>query len=115
MDHLLTRRSSRRLYGDILKAGGEIYEYNPGMLHAKCLIIDGIWSVVGSTNFDPRSFGINDEVNFASNDAALALRLEADFVRDIADSNLVTYKKWTARSIFERAHEWLGSIIERQQ
>jgi cardiolipin synthase A/B len=115
MDHLLTRRSSRRLYGDILKAGGEIYEYNPCMLHVKCLVVDGIWSVVGSTNFDPRSFGINDEVNFASNDVALALRLEADFERDIADSNLVTYKKWTARSIFERAHEWLGSIIERQQ
>jgi cardiolipin synthase A/B len=115
MDHLLTRRSSRRLYGDILKAGGQIYEYNPCMLHVKCLLVDGIWSVVGSTNFDPRSFGINDEVNFASNDVALALRLEADFERDIADSNLVTYKKWTARSLFERAHEWLGSIIERQQ
>jgi cardiolipin synthase A/B len=114
-DHLLTRRSSRRLYGEILKAGGEIYEYNPGMMHAKCLLIDGIWSVTGSTNFDHRSFGINDEVNFASNDVALALRLEADFERDVADSNLVTYKTWAARSLFERAHEWLGSILERQQ
>jgi cardiolipin synthase A/B len=114
-DHLLTRRSSRRLYGEILKAGGEIYEYNPGMMHAKCLLIDGIWSVTGSTNFDHRSFGINDEVNFASNDVALALRLEADFERDVADSNLVTYKTWAARSLFERAHEWLGSIVERQQ
>lgn len=114
-DHLLTRRSSRRLYGEILKVGGEIYEYKPGMIHAKCLLIDGIWSVTGSTNFDHRSFGINDEVNFAANDVPLALRLEADFERDVADSKLITYKRWTARSLVERAHEWLGSILERQQ
>jgi cardiolipin synthase len=115
MDHLLTRRSSRRLYGDILRAGGEIYEYDPGMIHVKSLIVDGIWSVVGSTNFDNRSFSINDEVNFGSNDVSLAERLESDFARDVADSTLITYKKWVARSIFERAHEWLGSILERQQ
>ena len=114
-DHLLTRRSSRRLYGDILRAGGKIYEYEPGMIHVKAMIIDGIWSVVGSTNFDPRSFGINDEVNFAAWDTKLAMRLEEDFVADIAQSHLVTYRRWTARSIYERAHEWLGSIIERQQ
>jgi cardiolipin synthase A/B len=115
MDHLLTRRSSRRLYGDILRAGGEIYEYHPGMIHTKSLIVDGIWSVVGSTNFDNRSFGINDEVNFGSNDVGLAARLEKDFALDVADSKLITYKKWAARSLFERAHEWLGSIVERQQ
>ncbi len=114
-DHMLTRRSSRRLYGDILKAGGKIYEYEPGMIHVKALIVDGVWSVVGSTNFDPRSFGLNDEVNFAANDPGLAARLEEDFVADIAESRLVTYRKWTARSLYERAHEWLGSIIERQQ
>lgn len=115
MDHLLTRRSSRRLYGDILRAGGEIYEYDPGMIHVKCLIVDGIWSVVGSTNFDNRSFSINDEVNFGANDVSLALRLESDFASDLADSTLITYKKWGARSILERLHEWLGSILERQQ
>ncbi|MBI3651461.1 MAG: cardiolipin synthase B [Acidobacteria bacterium] len=114
-DHLLTRRSSRRLYGQILNAGGEIYEYEPGMIHAKCLIIDGVWSVVGSTNFDHRSFGINDEVNVACNQVKLAARLEEDFARDVADSKLITYKKWAARSLFERAHEWLGSLLERQQ
>lgn len=115
MDHLLTRRSSRRLYGDILRAGGEIYEYDPGMIHVKCLVVDGLWSVVGSTNFDNRSFSINDEINFGSNDVALAERLESDFATDVANSTLITYKKWVSRSIFERAHEWVGSILERQQ
>lgn len=114
-DHLLTRRSSRRLYGDILKAGGKIYEYEAGMIHVKSMIVDGIWGVVGSTNFDPRSFGINDEVNFAANDTEFAARLEVDFAADLANSKVVTHKRWNARSIFERAHEWLGSIIERQQ
>ena len=62
-DHLLTRRSSRRLYGDLLKHGAAIYEYEPAMIHTKSLLVDGLWTVVGSTNFDSRSFGINDEVN----------------------------------------------------
>ncbi|MBC7912055.1 MAG: cardiolipin synthase B, partial [Pyrinomonadaceae bacterium] len=60
-DHLLTRRSSRRLFGDLLKAGAQIYEYEAAMIHAKTMTIDGVWSVVGSTNFDNRSFGLNDE------------------------------------------------------
>ena len=114
-DHLLTRRSSRRLYGDILKAGGKIYEYDAGMIHVKSMIVDGVWGVVGSTNFDPRSFGINDEINFAAKDTSFAARLEEDFVADLANSKVVTLRRWTARSIVERAHEWLGSIIERQQ
>jgi cardiolipin synthase len=114
-DHLLTRTSSRRLYGDLLKAGAQIYEYEPAMIHAKVMIIDGLWSVVGSTNFDNRSFGLNDEVNLAAFDDRLALRLEEDFARDMAHSRQVTYEQWKRRSIFERAHEWLGWILERQQ
>ncbi len=71
----MTRSSSRRLYGDVLEAGAKIYEYQPSMIHAKILIIDGVWSVVGSTNFDSRSFAINDEVNLAVLDPMLAARL----------------------------------------
>ncbi|HVG21243.1 MAG TPA: phospholipase D-like domain-containing protein [Blastocatellia bacterium] len=114
-DHLLTRTSSRRLYGDLLKAGAHIYEYKPAMIHAKVMIVDGLWSVVGSTNFDNRSFGLNDEVNLAGFDARLAERLQEDFARDVAESHAVTYDEWKRRSIFERAHEWLGWVLERQQ
>jgi cardiolipin synthase len=114
-DHLLTRTSSRRLYGDLLKAGAQIYEYKPAMIHAKVMIIDGLWSVVGSTNFDNRSFGLNDEVNLAGFDARLAKRLQEDFARDMAESHAVTYEEWRRRSIFERAHEWVGWVLERQQ
>jgi cardiolipin synthase len=114
-DHLLTRRSSRRLYGPLLKAGAKIFEYEPTMLHAKVLIIDACWTVVGSTNFDHRSFGINDEVNLASYDTALAARLQEDFRQDLRDSRRITYRKWYRRPLTERAHELLGWLLERQQ
>ncbi|HEX8143505.1 MAG TPA: cardiolipin synthase [Pyrinomonadaceae bacterium] len=114
-DHLLTRRSSRRLFGDLLKAGAQIYEYEAAMIHAKTMIIDGLWSVVGSTNFDNRSFGLNDEVNLAAEDEALAARLAEDFARDLKESRAVSYEEWRRRSIFERIHEWFGWLLERQQ
>jgi cardiolipin synthase A/B len=114
-DHLLTRRSSRRLYGDLLKHGAQIYEYLPSMIHTKSMVIDGSWSVVGSTNFDSRSFGLNDEANLAALDEGLAERLEQDFQNDVAHSRRVTHRKWSRRSPFERVHEWLGWILERQQ
>ena len=114
-DHLLTRRSSRRIYGELLKHGAQIFEYKPAMIHTKSLVVDGVWSVVGSTNFDSRSFGINDEMNIAALDEGLADRLEQDFQRDLAGSRRITYKKWKRRPIFERIHEWLGWILERQE
>jgi cardiolipin synthase A/B len=114
-DHLLTRRSSRRLYGDLLQHGAAIFEYRPAMIHTKSLVVDGAWSVVGSTNFDHRSFGINDEINLAAEDEVLAARLGADFQRDLAQSHRVTYDEWLHRSPFERFHEWLGWVLERQE
>ncbi len=114
-DHLLTRRSSRRLFGDLLKAGAKIYEYEKAMIHAKTMMIDDLWSVVGSTNFDNRSFGLNDEINLAARDSELTARLAEDFATDLAASHEVSYEEWQHRSIFERMHEWLGWVLERQQ
>lgn len=114
-DHLLTRTSSQRLYGPLLKAGAKIFEYQPSMMHAKVMIVDDAWSVVGSTNFDNRSFGLNDEVNLVALDQELAARLQQDFARDLSVSKEVSYDDWKRRSMFERAHEWLGWVLERQQ
>jgi len=114
-DHLLTRTSSQRLYGQLLKAGAKIFEYKPSMMHTKVMIVDGVWSVVGSTNFDNRSFGLNDEVNLAALDQDLAARLQQDFALDLADSQVVSYEQWKRRSLLERAHEWVGWVLERQQ
>lgn len=114
-DHLLTRSTSRGGYGPLLKAGAEIYEYQPAMIHAKILCVDGLWSVVGSTNFDYRSFGINDEVNLAISDGRVTARLEQDMEKDLTESCRVSLEDWKHRSLRERAPELLGWILERQQ
>jgi cardiolipin synthase len=111
----MTRSSSRGTYGDLLKAGAEIYEYTPAMIHAKLMVVDGEWAVVGSTNFDHRSFGLNDEVNVAAFDPALAGSIESDFEKDLAQSRRVTLAQWQNRSLWERAMEWVGWLIAREQ
>ncbi|HWG51170.1 MAG TPA: phospholipase D-like domain-containing protein [Candidatus Acidoferrales bacterium] len=114
-DHALTRSSSRRLYGDLLRAGARIYEYRPAMIHAKILVIDDLWSVTGSTNMDNRSFGINDEVNLAVLDQSVAAQLKQDFLADTASSREVTLADWERRSLTERLHEAIGWALQRQQ
>lgn len=114
-DHMLTRSTSRGAYGELLKAGAEVYEYQPSMIHAKILIVDQLWAVAGSTNFDNRSFGINDEVNLAVCDGAVAQRLGADFAADLRQSQRITLEDWRRRPVTERATELLGWAIERQQ
>lgn len=114
-DHILTRSTSRGGYGALLKAGAEVFEYQPSMIHAKILIVDELWAVVGSTNFDNRSFGINDEVNLAVRDRAVASRLAADTAADLRQSQRVTLDDWRHRPVTERATELLGWVIERQQ
>jgi cardiolipin synthase len=114
-DHALTRSSGRSAYGDLLKAGALIYEYEASMIHAKVTVIDGIWSVVGSTNLDNRSFGINDEINLAVLNSPVAGRLTRDFEEDVSQSRQVTLDEWNKRSILERMLEWVGWIFERQQ
>lgn len=114
-DHLMTRASSRRVYGPLLLSGAEIYEYQPSMVHAKIMVIDDMWSVVGSTNFDNRSFGLNDEVNLVALDTGLAAQLRSQFDGDIGKAERVTYDNWKNRSLWERAVEMAGYIIEREQ
>lgn len=114
-DHALTRSTSRGGYGPLLRAGAEVFEYQPSMIHAKILVVDGYWAVVGSTNFDNRSFGINDEVNMAVRDADFAARLESDMDDDLMESRRVPLEDWEHRPLAERVSELMGWIIERQQ
>jgi cardiolipin synthase len=114
-DHFVTRSSSRRLYGDLLSNGVQIYEYQPSMIHVKALIVDRKWSVVGSTNIDNRSFELNDELNLAAFDGMMAQRLTQDFMQDLQSSKLVTYEDWKRRPLRERFTEFVGGIFERQQ
>jgi len=113
-NHPLVRLASRRRYGLLLEAGVTIHEYQPAMMHAKVMVVDGAWSVLGSTNFDNRSFGLNDEVNVAVLQRALADRLAADFAADLAESLAVKIEDWRRRALSERAFAALARLLERQ-
>jgi cardiolipin synthase len=113
-NHPITRLGSRQRYGRLLKAGVRIFEYQPAMIHAKVFIVDGLWAVVGSTNFDNRSFGLNDEVNLAVLDRGLAARLEHDFASDVERSRAITLDEWRQRPYAERALALAGRLLERQ-
>ncbi len=113
-DQKMTRTSSRRLYGALLKSGVRIHEYQPAMIHVKALLIDGLWCVLGSTNFDNRSFDLNDEVNLAVRDAAVTARLEEDFQRDLESSREVSYEEWR-RNAWLGPEGWLGWVLEKQE
>lgn len=113
-DHPMTRNSSLQFYGPLLKRGVEIYEYEPAMIHVKAMMVDDLWSVVGSTNFDHRSFELNDEVNLAILDAEVTKRLELDFERDLEQSRRITYKEWRRRTRF-RIFDRLEALLEKQE
>jgi cardiolipin synthase len=114
-DHGIVRRAGRRRYGPLLEAGVEIAEYATRMMHAKVLIVDRRCVLLGSSNIDHRSFGLNDEVNIVVFSEALAAQLYVAFERDLGDSELVDFADWQRRTLRERFLATLGRITERHQ
>jgi cardiolipin synthase len=114
-DQRLVRLASRRLYGQLLEHGVRIFEYQAGMTHAKVMVIDDRWGIVGTTNIDNRSFEHNDEVNVAFRDREVAARLHRDFEADLAQSAEVTHDAWGRRPLLEKLLKPVAWILERQQ
>ena len=114
-DQRWVRLASRRMWGELLRAGIRIHEYRATMTHAKLLVVDGLWSVIGTTNIDNRSFEHNDEINVALRDAAVAERLLHDYQRDLQDSEEVTLERWLRRPLWEKIVGPFVWILERQQ
>jgi cardiolipin synthase len=114
-NHTIARLASRRWYGELIADGVQIHEYQPGMLHAKIMLIDDLWSVVGSTNFDNRSFGLNNEVNLVLRDATIATELKRTVTDYLEQSRRIAFTDWADRSLGERALAAVGSILERQE
>jgi cardiolipin synthase len=108
IDNNIVRQASRAGFGRLLEAGVEIYEYQPGLLHAKTMVVDGVWATIGSANVDNRSFALNEEVNVALYDAPMAARLGQIFAADIAHSRRVDEARWRARGPVTRLLEWLA-------
>jgi cardiolipin synthase len=97
--------ASRNDYQRLLDAGVQIHEFQPTMMHVKAMVVDGVWSLVGSANFDNRSFELNDELIVAVADASLAERLLVDFEADLARSRRIEPELWRHRSWTQRARE----------
>lgn len=113
-DTLITRFNSVRLYGAVLEAGVELYEYNRTMLHHKIMVIDGLWSTVGTSNFDNRSFAHNEESNVSAVDEGLAHSLLESYERDLAVCERVTLDGWRRRGAPHRIAEALASFAQDQ-
>ncbi|HSV20590.1 MAG TPA: cardiolipin synthase [Casimicrobiaceae bacterium] len=114
IDTETVRKAGRALWGDLLQAGAEFYEYQPTMYHCKVMIVDEFLTSVGSTNFDNRSFRLNDEANLNIYDHAFAQRQIEVFRADVARSRRITYEAWQNRSWKEKALEKLSSVLRVQ-
>jgi cardiolipin synthase len=114
MDAETVRKASRAQWGDLLEVGIEMYEYQPTMYHCKVLVVDGLWVSVGSTNFDNRSFALNDEANLNILDEAFAARQIEIFEQDLARSRRITLAEWKGRPLPEKVLEHTASLLRLQ-
>jgi cardiolipin synthase A/B len=113
-DARIGRWAAQGLYGELLAAGIQIYEYQPTMMHCKVLVIDGVWSSVGSANFDDRSFRLNDEANLNVFSTTLASEQIRLLDADIQQSRLMVLRKWRHRKFGRRINERLALLLRSQ-
>jgi cardiolipin synthase len=113
-DTEVVRKASRAKWGELLRAGAEIYEYQPTMYHCKVLIVDDVFVSVGSTNFDNRSFAVNDEANLNVYDAHFARRQAEVFAADLAKSRRITLEAWAGRPWQEKLMEHASGLLGSQ-
>ena len=112
-DVKLVQLASRSYYSELLDAGIRIYEYRPTMLHAKTIVADGLWSTIGTMNFDNRSLALNDESNLLIYDTAAAALLERQFMADLRLSDEIRAGSFERRSPFTKALEKAASGLSR--
>ncbi|HXH41189.1 MAG TPA: phospholipase D-like domain-containing protein [Thermoanaerobaculia bacterium] len=110
----VARQASRWHYELLLRRGIRIFEYLPAMMHAKTMVVDGAWTTIGSSNFDDRSFRLNDEVNVNIYDDAIAAQMETMFHADLARCEEVTLSKWFRRGWLEKMKEKMAGVFKPQ-
>jgi cardiolipin synthase len=114
IDHPMVRRVSRHSSRHLLRAGAEIYEFQPSMIHAKLMVIDDLWCVFGSTNFDHRSFALNDELNVATLNPELAQQMMRDFAQDLENSKKLTLEMLVPRGPLGVLELAGGALLRRE-
>jgi cardiolipin synthase len=101
----LTALASRSYWDELLQAGVAIYRYQPGMIHAKCIVVDGCWGSIGTANLDVRSFRLNFEVNALLYGQPEVRQLAAAFEKDLTQSKLIDAQQFRDRSVWVKAAE----------
>jgi cardiolipin synthase len=114
IDSEIVRRASRATWGELLRAGVEIYEYQPTMYHCKVMIVDGLWVSLGSTNFDARSFAVNDEANLNVLAAGVAREQERIFAEDLKRARRISLEQWRRRPWTEKLWEHTMGLLSSQ-
>jgi len=114
IDAWWARHNSVRLYGRLLEAGVEIYEFQPTMLHQKTMLVDGVWATIGTANFDNRSFALNEETNLCFHDRIVARELRAIFAADLERCDRVDFDQWRRRGLWQHIMEQCASLLEDQ-
>lgn len=113
-DAKLIRLTSHYYFEDLLVAGVKIYEYQPTMLHSKCIVVDGKWSVVGSANMDVRSIELNVENVLGILDEGFGATMEATFRDDLKRSQEIRLEEWRRRGTWAKVKEWVASRLAEQ-
>jgi len=113
-DTAAVRRASRSTWGELLRAGVEIYEYQPTFYHVKVMTVDGLWVTAGSTNFDTRSFSTNDEANLNILDSEFGAEQEKIFEEDLKQSRRITLEEWESRPWTQKAIDKLADLVSSQ-
>ena len=114
IDKQLVRKAGRHVYERLLDCGIEIHEYQPTMLHAKSMVVDGCWASIGTVNFDNRSFQLHEELTLCVFEGELPGRLVEVFEHDLARAERIDPDRWNGRGILQRAGELLTVPIRRE-
>ena len=113
-DSPIVQHASHHLYGQLLQRGVKIWEYKKTLLHQKIIIVDGMWSCVGSTNFDRRALELNDEISMGILSRELATQLRAAWDDDMKSAQPVVYEKWHHRGLWHKAEDALAYLASSQ-
>jgi cardiolipin synthase len=105
--------AGRARYDELLRGGVRVYEYQPTNMHAKTMVVDGVWTAIGSMNFDNRSLAFNDEAALVALDTTIGARMDSLFLDDLRHSREVTLAVHSRRPWTHRVREWGASLLSR--
>ncbi|HXG89996.1 MAG TPA: phospholipase D-like domain-containing protein [Vicinamibacterales bacterium] len=113
-ENWLSRHNAVRLYGRLLEAGIDIMEYDRTLLHHKTMVVDGVWSTIGTTNFDSRSFAHNEENNVCFYDRDVAKQLDDIFENDVQHCTKIELESWQRRGLWRKLQEFVAAFLQEQ-